>query len=184
MFDKFKLNDIKDVLDFARQNNRLCYLERYNTTPHLFKESVAEHSFLVSIVSLYLYDKYKDVLELNFEKLIKMSLVHDEAEAQDYIGDIPHPIKANNPELCKALEEYEYKALRELLGTEYVVYLKEFNKCESIESIIVTIADVISCLIYSESEINKGNKYMERVKFESEERLIKLLEVLEHAGEL
>jgi 5'-deoxynucleotidase YfbR-like HD superfamily hydrolase len=181
MFDKYKLNDIKDVLDFARQNNRMSYLERYNTTPHLFKESVADHSFQVSIVSLFLYEKYKDKLKLNFESLIKMAIIHDEAESVDYIGDVPHPIKENNPILKQELENYEYKAIKELLGIEYVKYLKEFNEEKSNESLIVKLADVISCLIYSESEINKGNKYMERVKFESEEIIIKCVEKIKDA---
>ena len=183
MFDKYKLDKIKDVLDFATLNNRLSYLVRYNTTPHTFDEVVATHCFQVSITSLFLYEKYKNKLKINFDKLIKMALIHDEPEAMEFIGDVPHPIKVNNPALKAALEKSEYESLKSLLGDEYVGYLKEFNECKSIESIIVNLADVISCLIYSESEINRGNKYMERVKFESEERVLKLLEIVDNASQ-
>jgi 5'-deoxynucleotidase YfbR-like HD superfamily hydrolase len=179
MFESFKLDKIKDVLEFARKNNRMSYLIRYNTTPHLLNESVAEHSFHVSIVTLFLYEKYKNIFNLDFEKIIKTAICHDEPESAEYIGDVPRPIKENNPELQKALEMYELKAMEELMGKEYVEYLKEFNEGKTIESLIVKLADTISCLIYSESEINKGNKYMERVKFESQEIIIKLIDRLD-----
>jgi 5'-deoxynucleotidase YfbR-like HD superfamily hydrolase len=176
VFDKEKLKEIKDILDFARQNNRLSYLERYSTTPHLFKESVADHSYQVNILSLYLYEKYKNKVELNFERLIRQALIHDEAESDETIGDIPHPIKIGNPTLKIELEELEYKVLETLLGKEYRDLLEEFNNCHTIESMLVNIADCISCLVYAESEIAKGNSYMNRVKFESEERIIELID--------
>jgi 5'-deoxynucleotidase YfbR-like HD superfamily hydrolase len=178
MFEKHKLDEIKDVLEFAKHTDRMSYLIRYNTTPHLYPESVGNHSFQVAIITLFLYEKYKNKLGINFISLIKQALSHDLAESMEYVGDIPKPIKANNPALEKALNETEYRAIKELLGIEYVGYLEDFNACETLESILVNLADVISCLIYAESEIMKGNKYFERVKYESEERMVKFLEKL------
>lgn len=178
MFNKEKLNQMKDVLDFAKEVHRLQYLVRYPTTPHTSDEVVAAHSYQVCILSLFLYEKYKVTYSLDFKKLISMALIHDISECKEEIGDISHAQKEKNVVLKDSLLLLEYDAVCSLLGREYVDYLKEYNSCDTIESILVNCADVISCLIFSEFEIEKGNRYMERVKYESEERLIKLIELL------
>jgi len=179
MFNKEKLKQFKEVLEFAKEVHRLQYLVRYPTTPHTTDEVVAAHSYQVCILSLFLYEKYKTIFKfLKFKTLMSMALVHDISECKESIGDISHAQKAKNKILADSLILLEYEAVKELLGEEYVIYLKEYNECESVEAILVNCADVISCLIFSEFEIEKGNKYMERVKYESEERLVVLLDKL------
>ena len=67
-------------------------------------ESVAEHTYMMSVMAMVL----SDIKNLNTEKIIKMSLLHDWAESK--IGDfMPDEI---NVEKKTELEEY---AMAELL---------------------------------------------------------------------
>lgn len=178
MFNEEKLLEIEDILLFARNVNTLNHLVRYPTTPHIKDEVVSSHCYFVILLSYKLYHKYKNVIELDFTKLISQAILHDVAESDERVGDVSHPQKEKNEILKRSLEQLELDVVAELFSDVEKEYLQEYMLCKTHESILVTIADVISCLIYSEFEIQKGNSYMNRVKYESEERLIELLEKL------
>lgn len=94
-------------------------------------ESVAEHSFAVTVLSLLLADNYFPQLDL--KKVLIMALLHDFGEI--YAGDLT-PV--NN---LKAEEKYlkEQQSIQQVLaklpqGKKYIEFWEEFEKGESPEA--------------------------------------------------
>lgn len=115
-------------------------IKRYHTLPTVGQESVAEHSFGVALIILYLTEGTPG-------NLIRWALTHDVAEAA--IGDIPAPVKWKHPILRTALE-----AIEEDFNGEYDlgVHLTEEQKG------IAKYADLLQMCWYSVEQVRLGNK--------------------------
>lgn len=94
-------------------------------------ESVAEHSFAVTVLALFLADNYFPQLDL--KKVLEMALLHDFGEI--YAGDLT-PV--NN---LKAEEKYrrEQQSIQQVLsklprGEKYIALWEEFEKGETPEA--------------------------------------------------
>lgn len=161
--------NIDKTISFANESYRLMYLIRYNIYPRNVNENVANHIAQVSLLSLYLGESLKDIISINMEKVLKLSVTHDLPEVNGM--DIVHKLKVDYPKLKELAEEIELTEMERLLGQTYKEMLIEFNSCKTVESIIVNVADVISCMIYSQEEIKLGNTYFNRVYKESSQRL-------------
>ena len=148
----------EDLTDFIKSIDKLRNIIRYQTAPRNKSESVAEHSFFVASYVLKLYEYY----EFDLQKALSLALLHDYSEV--YISDVPHPIKAQNPELNKALEDAEDKVNRQRLSDTVADWLQEFNNKSSVEGKICALADILSVVTYSKYEADLGNKdYMLQV---------------------
>lgn len=101
-------------------------------------ESVAEHSFGVALLAWFLADQYFP--ELDRDKLLRMSLIHDFGEI--YAGDITpvDPVSEDekyNMEYCSI-----YKVLDKLPnGKEYISIWEEFESQDSPESVFIKQID-------------------------------------------
>lgn len=168
-----KLLEKEDLTHFVKSVDKLRFIIRYATAPRASKESVAEHSYFVAAYVLKLAQYYNfDVTEA-----LALALMHDYPEA--YISDVPHPIKARNPNLLKALEEAEKKVLQEHLSENMAKILDKFNKHEGPESLVCTLADVMSVISYAKYEMELGNSsYMRQVFESAKPRLKSLVEEL------
>jgi len=148
-------------------------LKRYNNAFRIKDESVAEHSYFVAMSVLLLNQIYN--FDLN--KAIQMALVHDCGEP--FITDVPHDVKERFVELRNVLEDSEKIAIKEEYPREIFDLFCEFEIGNTLEALVVELADVISCIQFSSSEVNLGNGYMKRVLVESvirkEELELKLL---------
>ena len=102
-----KPNQIQDLYDKVFKLKRI---QRSGWVNHDINspESVADHSYALSILSLSL----AGTLNLNREKVLLMTLLHDLGES--IIGDIITP--QNEPEV-KLKFEAEVKAIKKVLGT-------------------------------------------------------------------
>jgi putative hydrolase of HD superfamily len=82
-------SDLAGLLEFLRAAERLKTITRsaYTSTGHA--ESVAEHTWRLSLMALLLAGQMPDV---NFARLVKICLVHDLGEAIG--GDVPAPEQA------------------------------------------------------------------------------------------
>ena len=147
-YNKFIKNDIAT---YAKDIDMLRNLIRYQNCPRLINESVAEHSFYVAALVLKLREYY----EFNLEVALKTALIHDIPESR--ISDIPHNIKAANPNLTKALEEAEAKVTSEMLSDEATILIKEFNNGETVEGKVCQLADILSVVLYASDELKVGN---------------------------
>jgi len=117
-------------------------------------ESVAEHTFMLAFLAMLLGDK----LGMNTEKMIKMALLHDMAEA--IMGDItPHEMKRDE----KLRRENDI--MEEMLKNfdEYRKIWREFSEGKSEEAKMVREMDVMEMVLQAEnySKIYGGKNFLE-----------------------
>jgi putative hydrolase of HD superfamily len=82
-------SELDGILEFLRAAERLKNVTRNAWTSEGRRESVAEHTWRLCLMSLLLHDAFPGV---DFARLIKICLVHDLGEAIG--GDIPAPLQA------------------------------------------------------------------------------------------
>ena len=132
-------------------------LTRYNNKFKIISESVAEHSFFVAILVLKMHDDYK----FNLEKALKMGLIHDIPEL--HLSDVTHDVKRNFPQLAKEVTKAEFVIMRNKYPNWYSTF-KSFEDQDSVEALVVKMADNLSCVQYASAEMDLGNKgYMKDV---------------------
>lgn len=155
----------KFILGF---NRRLSNIERFNTRPRIVKENVATHSYFVSLYTAILSDyAIKKGQTVDVSKAIKKALLHDCEES--IAGDVKKPIKLQMLESYNKIAEISIKTILEHLPSEIKEEYIELalNTPESgegdFESLIVSIADDISGVVYAKEEMNLGNKYFTHV---------------------
>jgi len=152
-----KKNMSASLSDFVDNIYTLKALTRYNNKFKIISESVAEHSFFVAVLVLKMHDDYK----FNLEKALKMGLIHDVPEL--HLSDVTHDVKRNFPKLAKEVINAEYVIMRDKYPNWYESF-KEFEDQNSVEALVVKMADNLSCVQYATAEMELGNKgYMKDV---------------------
>ena len=163
---------MKELYAYINKIYILRDLKRYNNSLRIKEESVAEHLTFVSLIVLKLTEYYK----FDIKVALIMALTHDISEI--YVTDIPHNVKKRFNTVSKQIKLAE----KEVFVSEFPNYYSFYEELEygkTIESKIVELADVLSCLQYSNSEIVLGNKgYMVEVYKYSKKRINKLLKEL------
>ena len=109
-------------------------------------ESVAAHSFGVSVTAMLLADEVKARgVELDVERVLRMSLVHDWAEAR--IGDMPKTgTKYFGSDVRKAAETAAFADM--VQGkTDLSRLHDDYERRDSLEARLVKAADVLDLLI-------------------------------------
>jgi len=121
-------------------------------------ESVAEHTFRVAFITLFLGDELrKRGMEINVEKALKIAILHDLAEAR--ITDLP--LEAQKYVDKKKAER---KAMVDILGAERVEYFKLFQEYEeekSPEGRLVKFADKLEMVLQAWEYEKAGSKGLE-----------------------
>lgn len=170
-FDNIK--EFNELQEFINDIYALKYIIRYNNLPKISEESVAEHSFFVASLVLKLHEDY----EFNLEKALKMAITHDYVEI--YISDVPRNVKNRYPVLNEALEAVESQAWKDLFP-QFSSLNKEFEAKQTNESLIVKLADSLSIIQYTYSEVKLGNEgYMKSVFDGTTTQVIQLLNGIE-----
>jgi putative hydrolases of HD superfamily len=119
---------------------RTGWLLRGITNP----ESIAEHCYGVCVVAALLVDNLRERdVEIDGEKVLRMALVHDAAEA--FTGDVPMPAKT--ADLKDALERAEASLLERVLPKAELACWREAEAGESLEARVVKAADKIQMLV-------------------------------------
>lgn len=139
-----ELLDIVEVAGKLKENTRHCY-----TLPDR-KESVADHSWRISLMAMLIGNEFP---EADMNKVIKMCLIHDLGEA--FTGDIPTFEKTKND------EKTEENVLNRWLMTfpekereEWTKLFMEMNAMKTIEARIYKALDKLEAVIsHNESDI-------------------------------
>jgi 5'-deoxynucleotidase YfbR-like HD superfamily hydrolase len=159
----------KGLMKFiVEQHTRLSCIIRYNNTPKICGESVAEHSyyvtFLAMLVSDYLVDRFG--LEIDRAKLLKMALLHDVEEVLS--GDIIKILKSGG--FKKELEKMNERSMQYLTGMlepkqgeQYYELWHQTKTKDSLESQLLDFCDLFAVVIYSIRECHLGNKYFREI---------------------
>lgn len=89
--------DARSLIEFLRICERLKDAPRHCWTSGGRRESVAEHSWRVSLMALLMADEFPD---LDIDRVIRMCLIHDLGEA--LTGDIPTFLKTDGDRAVEA----------------------------------------------------------------------------------
>lgn len=136
--------------DEVMQEYVLGKIIRYNHRCRLQDESVATHSFFVSLFCLKIMAKLKLSVETERQVLI-LAALHDTPESKT--SDIPHDVKSRYPEMEKILAEIEDDYFSENWST----FQKDVYKPQNIAYNIVKLADAYSVYQYCLNEMSLGN---------------------------
>ena len=143
--------DSRAFLDFLKIAERLKCNTRHSYTSSGRHESVAEHSWRLTMMAYFMQDEFP---EADIDKVIKMCIFHDMGEA--ITGDIPAFEKTT------ADSEHENSVMDELLDTlpePYKTDLKElFAEMEALETLeakIYKALDKLEALIqHNEADLS------------------------------
>ena len=137
------MNSLDNLFEVVRGGT----IKRYHTLETIGEQSVGAHSWGVAIILQY--------LEPNVSKIaILKALTHDVAEL--YTGDIPAPVKWDNPDLIKSLKSIEL-AYEKKLNIDYSSVLGKK------EALLFKKADMFELLFFCMRQRKMGNTNMNMV---------------------
>lgn len=139
---------------------RMSFMKRFNNEVHLHEENVAEHSFYVSVFAMMLCDEF--AVSSNMRRvIIEKAIVHDIHEV--VISDVPHNVKMIDESILRFYTNYESKYNAYHFASLVQLYdqltLHDRQVCDE----VVTLADVLSVVQYSQLEVSLGNKKFEKI---------------------
>ena len=142
--------DARTLIDTLTVAGRLKDTTRHCYTPGGRHESVAEHSWRITLMAYWISDEFP---EANLEKLLKMCLIHDLGEA--FTGDIPSFEKTEVNEEREAELLFKWmKSLPEPFATEMMELYREMEERKTLEARIYKALDNMEALIsHNESDI-------------------------------
>lgn len=150
-----KLND-KDLIKFYN----LSTLIRYNHKIKIHNESVAEHSFFVSVFSIKIISQLKVLSEETKKNVLLLSILHDIGESK--MSDIPYNVKLILKDFKKVIDNEE----REFVKNELDFDIEKLESDELVYN-IVKLADTYSVLQYCKIEKMLGNNNEEFIDIEN-----------------
>lgn len=157
--------------------NALLVAERLkDTTRHCYTakgrhESVAEHSWMMTLMAYFMKDEFPEV---DMNKVIQMCIIHDLGEC--FTGDIPTFDKTQSNEETEENLLYSWvKSLPENYANEMIALYEEMTERKTIEAKIYKAIDGLEALIQhnisdlstwipKEYELNKTYAY-DKVEF-------------------
>ena len=141
----------REYLEILHVAERLKDTPRHCTTTKRRTESVAEHSWRISLMAFLLKHEFEDV---DINKVVDMCLIHDLGEC--FTGDIPTFIKTDSDrEVEDALLLRWVKTLPEELSGEIANLYKEMEAQETKEAKLYKSLDKLEALIqHNESPID------------------------------
>ncbi len=131
------LLDALTVAERLKDTTRHCYTAKGR------HESVAEHSWMMTLMAFMIKDEFPEV---DMDKVIKMCIIHDLGEA--FTGDIPTFEKTERNEQTE--EELLYAWVRTLpsnVADEMLALYDEMAKRETVEAKIYKAIDGLEALI-------------------------------------
>ena len=141
----------RDYLDILHVAERLKDTPRHCATTQGRTESVAEHSWRVSLMALLLKREFPDV---NIDRVVDMCLIHDLGEC--FTGDIPTFIKTDSDRSVEDSLLYQWvSSLPEEVSAELKSLYVEMEAQETKESKIYKALDKLEALIqHNESPLS------------------------------
>ncbi|MBE5845419.1 MAG: HD domain-containing protein [Butyrivibrio sp.] len=148
----------REYLDILHVAERLKDTPRHCTTTNRRTESVAEHSWRISLMALLLRHEFPD---MDIDKVVSMCLIHDLGEC--FTGDIPTFIKTDNDrEIEDSLLNKWVQSLPEELSRDISELYKEMDAQETKEARLYKALDKLEALIqHNESPLDtwSDNEY-------------------------
>lgn len=132
-----KLLEALNVAERLKDTTRHCY------TRNGRQESVAEHSWMMTLMAFFMKDEFP---EADMDKVIKMCIIHDLGEA--FTGDIPTFEKTSaNEELEEELLYSWLKSLPKNYADEMLSLYDEMEKRKTVEAKVYKAIDGLEALV-------------------------------------
>ena len=141
----------RQLIDFMGIIGQLKHNTRHVWNAEGRKESVAEHSWLLSVMALLISDEFPDV---DMYKVIKMCLIHDFGEA--ITGDIPSFYKTKqDSETEDAAVADLLNRLPDSLASEFTDLFAEMAEKKTAEAKLFKALDRMeACISHNESPLD------------------------------
>lgn len=141
----------RECLEILHVAERLKDTPRHCTTTKRRIESVAEHSWRISLMAFLLRHEFPDI---DINKVVDMCLIHDLGEC--FTGDIPTFIKTDSDrEVEDSLLNQWVKSLPEELSRDFADLYKEMDAQETKEAKLYKSLDKLEALIqHNESPLD------------------------------
>ena len=141
----------KEFLEILHTTEKLKDATRHCTTSNRRTESVAEHSWRISLMAYMFKSEFKDV---DMDRVVNMCLIHDLGEC--FTGDIPAFVKTDmDRKVEDSLLNNWVRSLPEELGNDMSDLYEEMEAQETKESKIYKALDILEALIqHNESPID------------------------------
>lgn len=151
-----KLLEVLSIAERLKDATRHCY------TKNGRHESVAEHSWMMTLMAYFMRDEFPDI---DMDKVIRMCIIHDLGEV--FTGDIPvfektqvnenteKELLYNWVELLPEKYAAEMKALYDEMEKQETVEAKVYKAIDSLEALIQHNISDLSTWIPREYELNK-----------------------------
>ncbi len=163
----------REYLEILHVAERLKDTPRHCTTTKRRTESVAEHSWRISLMALLLRHEFPDI---DIDKVVDMCLIHDLGEC--FTGDIPVFIKTDSDrEVEDSLLNQWVRSLPEELSKDFTDLYKEMDEQKTKEAKLYKSLDKLEALIqhnespldtWAENEFELNKTYaFEEVAFSS-----------------
>ena len=138
---------------------RMRHIGRWGLMRSTMPENIQEHSHMVAVLAHALAVIRRDVFGQNCDPnaCAAEALFHDSSEI--LTGDLPTPIKYNNPEIIGAYKEIEREAGKKLLASLPESFADAYRPllCPENEHELVKAADKLSAYIKCIEERKAGN---------------------------
>lgn len=160
---------------FFAMLSRMKYIDRWGLMNNTRTENISEHSLEVAILAHALVSIANIRLgeQLNPDRAAVIGIFHDASEI--ITGDMPTPIKYDNPEIRNAYKRVESVAesrLVAMLPEELQpVYRPLISNDDAVLERYVKAADKLSALIKCIEEVRMGNKEFLKAKEATERSL-------------
>lgn len=148
----------REYLEILHVAERLKDTPRHCTTTKGRTESVAEHSWRMSLMASLLRHEFPD---LDMDKVVNMCLIHDLGEC--FTGDIPTFVKTDADRAAEdTLLDQWVKSLPDELSADIAALYDEMNAQETAEAKVYKALDKLEALIqHNESPLStwSDNEY-------------------------
>ena len=141
----------REYLEILHVAERLKDTPRHCTTSKRRTESVAEHSWRISLMAMLLRHEFPEV---DIDKVVDMCLIHDLGEC--FTGDIPTFIKTDSDrEVEDDLLAKWVKSMPEELSQDISALYKEMDEQKTLEAKLYKSLDKLEALIqHNESPLD------------------------------
>ncbi len=148
----------KEFLEIVHFTEKLKDTTRHCTTSNGRKESVAEHSWRISLMALFLRGEFPNI---DINKVVAMCLIHDLGEC--FTGDIPTFLKTQKDEHIEdSLFREWITNLPDSLSANMMALFEEMSELKTQEAKLYKALDKIEAVIqHNESPIStwSSNEY-------------------------
>jgi group I intron endonuclease len=135
---------------------RLDNIIRYNNRLKVHTQTVASHSYYVAYSMMRLLEIVDLPIEIKY-KLLCYCLIHDISEI--HTGDLPHDVKAANPELKEMVEKFEKDFY--IQSGMYDIINSINDDYQKIKYNLFKLCDLMDVFMYAKEELFLGNNTLE-----------------------